>query len=95
MTDKLFTLYDEIDYLINIPAMKAHSTAGISLAAKNHFGSFTREWAMHLHKGLFDNVDDPVRLGYGIYRVQVDIMMHKLLGGKNLIIIIEFTLKLP
>ena len=89
VTDKLFTLYDEIDYLINIPAMKAHSTAGISLAAKNHFGSFTREWAMHLHKGLFDNVDDPVRLGYGLYRVQVDIMMHKLLGGKNLIIIID------
>ncbi len=89
VTDKLFTLYDEIDYLVNIPTMKAHSTAGITLAAKNHFGSFTREWAMHLHKGLFDNADDPVRLGYGLYRVQVDIMMHKLLGGKNLLIIVD------
>lgn len=89
VTDKLFTIYDEISYLINIPAMKAHGTGGITLAAKNHFGSFTREWAMHLHKGLFDNTDDPVRLGYGLYRVQVDLMMHKLLGGKNLLIIVD------
>jgi len=89
VTDKLFTVFDEIAYLINIPAMKAHSTAGITLAAKNHFGSFTREWALHLHKGLFDNADDPVRVGYGLYRVQTDIMMHKLLSGKNLVIIID------
>jgi hypothetical protein len=38
ITDKLFTIFEEMDYLINIPAMKAHSTAGITLAAKNHFG---------------------------------------------------------
>jgi len=89
VSDKLFTIFDEAHYLINIPALKAHGTAGITLAAKNHFGSFTREWAMHLHKGLMDNVDDPVRLGYGLYRVQTDIMMHKLLGGKTLLIIVD------
>lgn len=89
VTDKLFALYDSINYLINIPAMKAHSTGGITLAAKNHFGSFTREWALHLHKGLFDNADDPVRLGYGLYRVQTDIMEHKLLGMKTLVFIID------
>lgn len=89
ITDKLFTIFDDMDYLINIPAMKAHSTAGITLAAKNHFGSFTRQWAMHLHAGLMDNTDDPVRLGYGLYRVQTDIMMHNLLSGKNLLILID------
>ena len=89
LTDKLFTVFNDIDYLINIPAMKAHSTAGITLAAKNHFGSFTRQWAMHLHPGLMDNTDDPVRLGYGLYRVQTDIMMHNLLSGKNLLILID------
>lgn len=89
VADKLFTVFEEMDYLINIPAMKAHSTAGITLAAKNHFGSFTREWALHLHKGLMDNYDDPVRLGYGLYRVQTDIMMHNLLSGKNLLIIVD------
>jgi hypothetical protein len=89
VTDKLFTIFEDIDYLINVPALKAHSAAGITLAAKNHFGSFTRQWAMHLHKGLMDNFDNPVRLGYGLYRVQTDIMMHNLLSGKNLLIIVD------
>lgn len=89
LNDPLFTIFQEIDYLINIPTMKAHSTAGITLVAKNHFGSFTREWAMHLHPGLFDGVDDPVRVGYGLYRVQTDIMMHKMLSGKNLLLIVD------
>jgi len=89
ISDKLFTIFEEMDYLINIPTMKAHSTAGITLAAKNHFGSFTRNWAMHLHKGLMDNADNPVRLGYELYRIQTDIMMHNLLSDKNLIMIVD------
>ena len=87
--DGLFRIFEEMDYLINIPTLKAHSTAGITLAAKNHFGSFTRYWAVHLHSGLFDGVDDPQRLGYGLYRVQTDIMMHNLLSGKNLLILVD------
>lgn len=89
LSDKLFTLIDEIDYLINIPTLKAHATAGITLAAKNHFGSFTRSWAMHLHTGLMDGIDEPIRLGYGLYRIQTDIMMHKLLSGKNLLMLVD------
>ncbi len=89
LSDKLFTIFEEMDYLINIPTLKAHATAGITLNAKNHFGSFTRPWAMHLHAGLFDNNDDPVRLGYGLYRIQTDIMMHSLLSGKNLLMIVD------
>jgi len=84
VSDKLFSLFDEIDYLVNIPVMKAQNTAGITLAAKNHFGSFTRELADHLYTGMMGNPDDPVRQGYGLYRVQPDIMMHRLLSGKNL-----------
>ncbi|MDP1621299.1 MAG: DUF362 domain-containing protein [Bacteroidales bacterium] len=89
ITDKLFTIFEDMDYLINIPTMKAHATAGITLAAKNHFGSFTRQWAMHLHAGLMDGADDPQRPGYGLYRVQTDIMMHNLLSGKNLLIVVD------
>ncbi|MBI5541688.1 MAG: DUF362 domain-containing protein [Bacteroidia bacterium] len=89
VTDKLFTIYEDIDYLINIPTMKAHSSGGITLAAKNHFGSFTRQWALHLHDGLMGGYDGPTRLGYGLYRVQTDIMMHNLLSGKNLLIVID------
>lgn len=89
VTDKLFTIFEDMDYLINIPTMKAHATAGITIAAKNHFGSFTRQWAMQLHPGLMENNDNPVRLGYGLYRVQTDIMMHNLLSGKNLLILVD------
>ena len=89
VTDKLFTIFQEIDYLINIPTLKAHSVAGITLAAKNHFGSFTRTWALHLHPGLIATNDGPYRLGYGLYRVQTDIMEHKLLSGKNLLMIVD------
>lgn len=91
ITDRLFTIFEDATYLINVPALKAHATAGITLAAKNHFGSFTREWAMHLHPGLMDSVDNPKRLGYGLYRVQTDIMMHNLLSGKNLLILVDGT----
>lgn len=89
ISDKLFTIFEDMDYLINIPTLKAHSTGGITLAAKNHFGSFTRDWAMHLHDGLMKNSDNPERLGYDLYRVQVDIMMHDLLSGKNLFMIVD------
>lgn len=89
ISDKLFTIFEEMDYLINIPTMKAHSIAGITLAAKNHFGSLPRTWAMHVHKGLMADNDDPYRLGYGLYRVQTDIMMHNLLSGKNLLLVVD------
>ncbi len=90
IADKLFTVLEEMDYLINIPTMKAHASAGITLNAKNHFGSLPRTWAMHVHPGLMSvSGDDPQRLGYGLYRVQTDLMMHKLLGGKNLLMIVD------
>lgn len=89
LSDKLYSIFEEVDYQINIPTLKAHATGGITLAAKNHFGSFTRNWAMHLHPGLMGGIDDPSRLGYGLYRVQTDIMMHNLLGGKNLLMLVD------
>lgn len=89
VTDKLFSIYEEAHYLINIPTMKAHATGGITLAAKNHFGSFTRDWALHLHNGLMAGADDPTRLGYGLYRVQTDIMEHELLGGNTLLFLVD------
>lgn len=89
LSDKLFTVYEDADYLINVPALKAHAAAGITLAAKNHFGSFPRTWALHLHAGLMGGGDDPQRTEYGLYRIQTDIMMHNLLSGKNLLIIVD------
>ncbi|HOT97555.1 MAG TPA: DUF362 domain-containing protein [bacterium] len=91
-SDKLYSIFDDIEYLINIPTMKAHSFAGVTMFAKNHFGSHTRSSANHLHKGLVAANDQrgvPTRTGYGLYRVQVDLMGHKVLGGKNLILLMD------
>jgi hypothetical protein len=89
--DNLYTIFDEMEYMINIPTMKGHYRAGVTLFAKNHFGSHTREDAKHLHGGLVEiNSDGSNRRNrYGLYRVQVDIMGHKLLGEKNLIYILD------
>lgn len=89
ISDKLFTIFEDMDYMINVPALKAHNTGGITLAEKNHFGSLPRTWATHVHLGLMGEPDDPYRSGYGLYRVQTDIMMHNLLSGKSLLSIID------
>jgi len=60
--------------------------------AKNHFGSQTRSDAMHLHMGLpcpIQMENDTSRQGYGLYRVQVDLMTHSLLRKKNLVFLMD------
>jgi len=89
-TDFLYTIFEEMEYMINIPTMKAHSRAGVTMFAKNHFGSHTRDAAKHLHGGLVEIGNAyPLRNTYGLYRVQVDIMGHEYLGKKNLIYIMD------
>ncbi|MCA1759094.1 MAG: DUF362 domain-containing protein, partial [Bacteroidales bacterium] len=88
-SDALYTQIKEADYLINIGALKGHARAGITLCAKNHFGSITRSSAAHLHPGLVSPDKNPTRTGYGNYRVQVDLMGHKLLGGKTILYIVD------
>jgi hypothetical protein len=73
------------DYLLNIPTMKGHRWGGVTFFAKNHFGSNTADHSWELHKGLMKPDDDPLREGYGLYRVFVDLMSCKYLGGKTLL----------
>ncbi len=86
-------IYSEMhnaDYLINIAALKAHACAGITLTAKNHFGSITRSSARHLHKALIgERNDQPYRVDYGMYRVQVDLMGSHYLGQNTLLYIVD------
>ena len=88
--DYLYTIFETADYMINLPMLKAHKHAGITQFAKNHFGSHTRSDASHLHSGLVseDGVN-VTRGGYGLYRVQVDLMSHSLLGRKNLLYLMD------
>jgi len=91
-TERYFEEMEEVNYMINVACLKSHVRAGITLCAKNHFGSITRSGASHLHPGLVstsDNGLDQSNAGYNKYRVQVDIMGHKYLGGKTMLFVIE------
>lgn len=85
--DYLCSALEEADYLINIAALKGHAVAGITLNAKNHFGSRMEGGASHLHPGLvgYDNNST----GYGKYRTQVDLMGHQMLGENTLLFLID------
>lgn len=91
ITDKLYDVIEEADYLINMTNFKSHMIAGISLTAKSHFGNIGRATAGHLHyshpangrAGRYSNT------GYHKYRVFVDLMGSKYLGQNTLIWIVE------
>ncbi|HVN49134.1 MAG TPA: T9SS type A sorting domain-containing protein [Bacteroidota bacterium] len=90
--DTLYSVFDSVEYLINIPQLKGHMRAGMTLFAKNHFGSQTRGDASHLHQGLpcpVEMENDTSRLGYGKYRIQVDIMTSSIIRKKNLIFLLD------
>ncbi|RPI06410.1 MAG: DUF362 domain-containing protein [Ignavibacteriae bacterium] len=91
--DSLYTIYEDAEYMLNIPQLKGHMRAGITMFAKNHFGSQSRASAGHLHSGLPCptqlDYGDTSRAGYGLYRVQVDLMTQSLLRKKNLIFLMD------
>jgi hypothetical protein len=85
--DYLYKIFQDAEYLINIPQLKGHKRAGMTMFAKNNFGSHTRSDAAHLHNGLIAPLEMEngiLRPGYGLYRVLVDLMGSKYLGKKNL-----------
>jgi len=89
-SDALYDIHELADYMINVPTMKAHARAGITLFAKNHFGSHSRSDASHLHPGLVaPNEGPPTRTKMGMYRTQVDLMGHELLGGNTLFFLLD------
>jgi Domain of unknown function (DUF362) len=76
----------DADYLLNVPTMKGHRWGGVTLFAKNHFGSNTTDGSWQLHKGLMNPDNEvPLRTEYKSYRVFVDLMGSKYLGGKTLL----------
>jgi hypothetical protein len=82
------TFFNEMmdaDYIVNIPSMKGHRWGGVTMFAKNFFGANTADHSWELHKGLMKPDSDPLREGYNLYRVFVDLMSDKDLGGKSLI----------
>ncbi len=90
-TDKLYDIIVDADYMINVANFKAHGRAGITLGAKNHFGSQARQSANHLHYSLVAPIISgvPTNSGYHNYRVLVDLMGSKYLGRNTLFFIVD------
>lgn len=83
-SDKTYDIIENADYMINVPNFKCHRGAGITLTAKNHFGSQGRPRADHLHYA------HPTRVkGYKKYRVLVDLMGSKYLGQNTLLYVVD------
>ncbi|MBI4875403.1 MAG: DUF362 domain-containing protein [Acidobacteria bacterium] len=80
--------YAEAKYLVNMANLKSHTSGGVTLCAKNHYGSLIRKPP---EKGYYDMHESLARMtpGPGHYRTLVDLMGHAHLGGKTLIYFID------
>jgi hypothetical protein len=80
--------YVEAKYLINMANLKSHTMAGVTLCAKNHFGSLIRTPP---DRGYYDMHGSTAQRtpGAGHYRDLVDLMGHAHLGGKTLLYLID------
>jgi hypothetical protein len=88
--DKLYDVVEKADYLINVANLKPHMSAGISLTAKNHYGTQGSPTAAHLHYALMRTRGSvPNNLGYRKYRTLVDLMGSKYLGQNTLLYMVD------
>lgn len=90
-SDKLYDIIEQADYMINVANLKPHGRAGLSLTAKNHFGSHARTSAFHLHRSLISPVSlgNPTNNGYRKYRIMVDLMGSRYLGQNTLLFVVD------
>jgi hypothetical protein len=89
-SDKIYNIMESADYLINTAMLKPHASAGISLTAKNHFGSQARESAAHLHYALISRGSGvATNGGYHKYRVLVDLMGSRYLGQNTVLYLVD------
>ena len=78
--------FAEADYLINFANLKAHTGGGVTLCAKNHYGSLVR-WPVQ--KGYYDMHPNCFSKETAIYRPLVDLLGHSHLGGKTVLNLVD------
>jgi hypothetical protein len=95
-SSRLPQAYLDAAYLINLPCLKTHNSAGITIAAKNHQGSVigTGQDATSQYMYNYLHYDYPVDGGPAnqkmkVYRHLTDYMAHSKLGGNTLIYIVD------
>jgi uncharacterized protein (DUF362 family) len=84
--DYLPTCFAEADYLINFANLKAHMGSGVTLCAKNHYGSLIR-WPVQ--KGYYDIHPSCFAKETKVYRPLVDLTGHAHIGGKTVLYLID------
>ncbi len=104
LQDYLPTVFAEADYLINFAILKGHSS-GVTLCAKNHYGSLIRTPHGYLRPefprlptdggfpGYYDMHQSLPNVGWSPgtahYRALVDLMGHSQLGGKTVLYLLD------
>ncbi len=78
--------FAEAAYLINLANLKAHPGAGVTLCAKNHYGSLLR---LPPEKGYYDMHKSAFSKGSREYRNLVDLTGHSHIGGKTVLYLID------
>jgi len=78
--------YANAEYIINMANLKAHPMAGVTLCAKNHFGSLLR---LPPQRGYYDMHKPLTQKDTGKYRNLVDLMGHSHIGGKTVLHMID------
>ena len=88
LQDYILESYAQATYFINLANFKSHHSAGVTLCAKNHYGSLIRwpgqENYLNLHESLAAVMPDSAS-----YRALVDLMGHADLGSKTVLYLID------
>lgn len=77
-------LLTRASYLINMPIMKSHTCASITLGFKNHFGSIDNPGGVHSHVFVVPGCGGTL---YPDYNPLIDIYRNPHIGGKTVITI--------
>lgn len=78
--------FAEAEYIVNLANLKAHTGTGVTLCAKNHFGSLIRK---PTEKGYYNWHTESFSKGEKIYRPLVDFVGHRHIGGKTVLYLID------
>lgn len=78
--------YVEASYFINMANLKSNWAGGITLCAKNNYGSLIRLPGAAGYYDLHTSIADPQ---IGAYRTLVDLMGHPHIGGKTVLCVVD------
>ncbi len=85
--DYIPTQFSQARYFINFAVLKSHTQNGITVTAKNHYGSLRLPTASGYYNMHWTRAWETPGMGH--YRALVDLIGHPKLGGKTLLFMID------